>query len=98
MTDDFGNLIEPATAATINARLDAGDVRMSRIEAELESNSATTRQVAESTRDLVAFFQAAQGAFKVLNWIGAAAKPVGYIAAAITAGLGLWAALKGHLR
>ena len=98
ITDNYGNLIEPASAATINERLDAGDARMSRIESELESNTAATRQVAESTRDLVEFFEAAQGAFKVLNWIGKAAKPVGYLAAAWSAGLGFWTALKGHFK
>jgi len=71
---------------------------MTRMERELVANTAATEQVRANTADLVEVFRAAQGAFRVLHWIGKAAKPLGYIASACAACLGFWAALKGHLK
>ena len=98
MQDDYGDAINTQTAAAINARLDEGDARMTRMERELAANTAATEQVRANTADLVEVFRAAQGAFRVLNWIGKAAKPLGYIASACAACLGFWAALKGHIK
>lgn len=101
--DDFGNLVEPTTAATIHARLDDGDVRFSRVEAEqialrreLEVNTLATQAVKADTAELVELFQSFKGAIKVLNWLGKLAKPMAYIVGLGTACLGFWAALKGH--
>ncbi|KQO23506.1 hypothetical protein [Acidovorax sp. Leaf78] len=105
MQDDFGNAVAPPAGIGISARLDAGDQRMGRIEGdvaavreELAANTEATRQVAANTADLVEFFQAVQGAFKVLNWIGKVAKPVGAIATATAAAIGVWSAVKGFFR
>lgn len=102
MQDDFGNQILPAVARTIAARFDEGSERMGRIEgdvaavrAELQDNTRTTNQLAASTADLVEFFEAMRGAFKVLNWIGKLAKPLGAIAALGAAVLAAIGAAKG---
>ena len=77
MQDDFGNLVPSGKTASLNERLIAGDERMNRIEGsvaalseEMAENTKATREVADSTKDLVEFFQAMKGAFKVLNWLG----------------------------
>lgn len=93
MQDDFGNAINPNTARTISARLDEGDVRMTRIEAELRANTETTELVRANTAEMVEVFKAAQGAFRVLHWIGKAAKPITYIVMLGTAGIAFWKAL-----
>ncbi|WP_240933154.1 hypothetical protein [Diaphorobacter sp. HDW4B] len=102
MQDDFGNLVPSGKTASLNERLIAGDERMNRIEGsvaalseEMAENTKATREVADSTKDLVEFFQAMKGAFKVLNWLGKIAKPAGYIVALGTAVAGFWSALKG---
>jgi hypothetical protein len=103
--DDFGNAVAPPATLSFTARLDAGDQRMGRIEGdvaavreELAANTEATRQVAANTADLVEFFQAVQGAFKVLNVIAKLAKPLGAIATATAAGLGVWSAVKGFFK
>jgi len=44
-----------------------------------------------NTKGLVEAFNSLQGAFKVLGWIGAAAKPILWIAGAFTAASLFWA-------
>ena len=66
-----------------------------RIEDKLAENTASTKRIEDGTSDLLEFFGAAKGAFKVLNWIGRLAKPIGYIAGAVVAVVGSIAAFKG---
>lgn len=80
--------------AEVHERLNGGEDRFGRIEKELQVNTEATRRIEANTSDLVEFFQAAQGAFKVLNWIARLAKPVGYIAGALASVAALWAAWK----
>ncbi len=108
--DDYGNLVVPPSAIGINQRLDHGDARMGRIEGDvsdvrvdlaavrenLAANTTATQELSKNTAEIVEFFQAMQGLFKVLNWLGAVAKPIGYIVALCTATLALYAAFKGH--
>ncbi|BEP92497.1 hypothetical protein GmRootA79_08810 [Acidovorax sp. A79] len=101
--DDFGNLVDLTTAATIHARLDDGDQRLSRVEAEqialrreLEANTLATQAVKADTAELVELFQSFKGAIKVLNWLGKLAKPMAYIVGCGTACVGFWATLKGQ--
>jgi hypothetical protein len=105
MQDDFGDSVTVPGGLGIRARFDAGDQRMGRIEGdlaavreELAENTRATKEVVTNTADLVEFFQAAQGAFKVLNWIGRVAKPVSTIAAAFAAVIGVWSAVKGFMK
>jgi len=79
----------------IQARLDAGDERMARIERSLELNTAATKRVETNTSDLVDLFISFKGAFKVLEGLGKIAKPVAAVVGLGAALLSLWAAFKG---
>ncbi len=85
---------QPADLQAIHDRLDAGDQRMARMENALLANSEATARVETNTSDMVEAFGNLKGAFKVFNWIGRAAKPLGYIAGAIAAIISLWTAFK----
>lgn len=78
----------------IHERLDAGDARMQRIEASLSANTAATARVETNTSDLVDLFVSFKGAFKVLNWIGKLAKPLGAIVGLGVALAAAWTAFK----
>lgn len=80
--------------ASVHARLDHGDERMSRIEVELAENTAATKRIEENSADALEFLEAAKGAFKVLNWVGKLAKPIGYILAVVASVIGIWSAIK----
>lgn len=92
--DDFGNLVHPPGAPSITARLDAGDARMTRIEQDLAENTLATQEVAANTSELVSILNALKGAFKVLEFIGKLAKPIGYIVSLGAAVAGVWVAIK----
>ncbi|MDY0105318.1 MAG: hypothetical protein RBS27_01490 [Giesbergeria sp.] len=96
VTDNYGNLVDSATVQTLTERLDQGDARMTRIEGSISENTLITQQLAASTAEIVEFFNAVKGAFKVLNWIGKLARPLTAIAALTASGLAAWAAIKGH--
>lgn len=85
----------PGELGAIHQRLDDGDKRMSSIESALTENTEATKRIEANTADLLDFFAAAKGAFKVLGWIGKLAKPISYVAAAGAAVIGFWAAIKG---
>ena len=91
----FEPVTVPGELQAIHARLDAGDKRMQSIERDLKLNTDATNTVAANTRELLDAFDALQGAFKVLGWIGKAAKPLGWIAAVIAAAAGVWSHIKG---
>lgn len=95
-TDDYGNLVDATTAGTLRERLDAGDERMTRIEGGLEANTRLTQQLASNTAEIVEFFDAMRGAFRVLNWIGKLARPLAAIATLAASVAGLWAVMRGH--
>lgn len=95
VTDNYGNLVDATTVEALAGRLDQGDERMTRIEDDLAKNTELTKQLADNTAEIVEFFVAVKGAFKVLNWIGKLAKPIGAIAAAAAAAAAAWAAFKG---
>lgn len=96
VTDNYGNLVDAATAESLSARLDAGDQRMTRIEGSISENTQLTQQLATSTAEIVEFFAAMKGALKVLNWIGKLASPLAAVATLAASVAGLWAVLKGH--
>ncbi|WP_426391977.1 hypothetical protein [Variovorax sp. R-27] len=62
--------------------------------AELADNTAATKRIEANTSDLVEAFANLKGAFKVLNWIGKFARPLGYIAGAVAAVVSLYTAFK----
>lgn len=111
MQDDYGNALLgaktinerlQALSEDMRAHLSRGEQRMSNIEANVDtlradvaSNTAATRAVAENTRELVELFESFKGAIRVLNWLGRLAKPMAYIVGLGTACVGFWVALKG---
>ena len=89
---------KPLTAtelAVIHERLDTGDSRMQRIEERIDEQTKASQANAESTAELVEMFKAFQGAFRVLQYFGKLAKPLGAIVALFAAAAGLWTAIKG---
>lgn len=79
----------------VRERLDRDKKRLDRLEDALTENTRLTQKVVTQTAELIAFFDAMKGAFKVLNWLGKLAKPMAAIAALGVALAGLWASAKG---
>lgn len=92
--DDFGNLVHTPGTSTITERLDDGDARMTRIEHDLAINTVATRETADNTSELVSILNALKGAFRVLEFVGKLAKPLGYIISLGAAIAGAWAIIK----
>ena len=65
------------------------EVEVASVRGELEANTEVTQSMSDNLADLVDFFTAMKGMFKVLNWAGKVAKPlaaiVGLVAAIFTA-------------
>lgn len=81
-----------ARLAHIERRMGNGSSRMARIEndvssvrGDLSENTDMTKSMVSSMADILAFFTAMKGAFRVLNWIGRVAKPVAAIGAMVAA-------------
>lgn len=70
-------------------------LRVGELEKKVDESTAALKRVESNTNDLVDVLAAAQGAFKVLNWIGKLARPLGYIAMAVGAIAAAWTAIKG---
>jgi hypothetical protein len=84
-TTDFGELSERV------GNLEEG---FGTFKTELADNTAATKRIEANTSDLVEAFANLKGAFKVLNWIGKFARPLGYIVGFIAAVASLWTAYK----
>lgn len=52
------------------------------------------KRIEADTAGIVDVFQSLNGAFKVLHCIGKLARPIGWIAAAVTAVVAAWASIK----
>lgn len=75
----------------MQGQIDDLNRRMAAFEGQLRENTAATKDALEvakrvetATSDIVESFQAAQGAFKVLAWMGKAAKPILWATSLIT--------------
>lgn len=79
----------PGELTAIHARLNAGEVRMRRIEEQVEENTTLTRENTELTKDIKELLYAARLGFKVIGGLGALAKWLGMVAAA---GVAMWSA------
>ena len=100
--DDYGNELPATTLQQVNKRFNQGSERMAAIERDLKAATQGLHEVRQELHqrnqqlaELLEFFTAMKGAFKVLNWLGKIAKPAGYIVALGTAVAGFWSALKG---
>ena len=88
--------------------LDKGDRRMNSLAEEitvvkleqaeyrrlLKENTDDTKAIKADTAELLEAFHSFKGAMKVLEWIGKAAKPIGYIAGLCASVAAFWAAIK----
>ncbi len=93
--DDYGNQLQ---SDAITKRFDKGVKRMQAIETELHAAREELRQLCQLREDMAEmldFFKAMKGAFKVLNWVGALAKPLAGLVALGVALAAAWAAARG---
>lgn len=61
----------------------------------LKENTDATKRIEANTAEMLDVFESFKGAMKVLNWIGKAAKPMGYVVGMCASIAAFWAALKG---
>jgi len=61
---------------------------------ELAENTKATKRIEANTAEMLDVFESWKGAMKVLNWIGKAAKPLGYVVGLGASIAAFWAALK----
>ena len=88
--------------------LDQGDKRMDSLTDEitavkleqaeyrrlLKENTDDTKAIKADTAELLEAFRSFKGAMKVLEWIGKAAKPLGYVVGLGASVAAFWAAMK----
>jgi hypothetical protein len=74
-------------------RMDGLQLQLDEHKAMLAENTAATARIEGNTSELVEVFSNLKGAFRVLNWIGRLAKPVGAI---IGLGVAMWGAWQAH--
>ena len=60
----------------------------------LKENTDDTKAIKADTAELLEAFRSFKGAMKVLEWIGKAAKPMGYIAGFCASMYAFWTAVK----
>lgn len=65
--------------AFVVRKLNEGTQRMDEMQGEVHRSRQVSEQVLNSTSHVVAAFDAAAGAFKVLEWLGKIAKPLLFI-------------------
>ena len=92
--DDYGDELPAMTRQQINERFDKGSERMAAIERDLKAVTQQLQERDQQLADLLEFFTAMKGAFKVLNWVGKASKPLAYIVMLGGACVGFWTAVK----
>lgn len=61
---------------------------------ELQANTEATKGIKADTAELLEVFESFRAAMKVLDWIGRAAKPLGYIIGLCASVAALWTAMK----
>ncbi|MEG0148807.1 MAG: hypothetical protein RR701_05440 [Comamonas sp.] len=93
--DDYGDELPAATRQQINERFDKGSERMATIERDLKEVTQELQERNQQMAELLEFFTAMKGAFKVLNWVGKVAKPLAAIVMLGGACVGFWTAIKG---
>ena len=68
---------------------------MAAIERDLKVATQELHERNQQMAELLEFFTAMKGAFKVLNWVGKVAKPLAAIVMLGGACVGFWTAIKG---
>ena len=93
--DDYGNELPATTLQQVNKRFNQGSERMAAIERDLKAATQELQERNQQMSELLEFFTAMKGAFKVLNWVGKVAKPLAAIVMLGGACVGFWTAIKG---
>ena len=100
--DDYGDELPALTRMQIHERLDKGGERMTAIEHDLQTlaqkhydERKELQELKQQLAELLEFFTAMKGAFKVLNWVGKVAKPLTAIVMLGGACVAFWTAVKG---
>ena len=93
--DDYGDELPVVSHQQINERFDKGSERMAAIERDLKAATQELYELKQQLADLLEFFTAMKGAFKVFNWVGKVAKPLAAIVMLGGACVGFWTAIKG---
>lgn len=95
--DDYGNVLPAVTRQQISKRLEEGDERMATIERDLRAVTEQLHERNQQLADLLEFFTAMTGAFKVLNWLGKLARPMAAIIALGVAITAAWNTARGGI-
>jgi succinate dehydrogenase/fumarate reductase flavoprotein subunit len=92
--DDFGNELPALTRQQINDVLTRGASAWPQSK-ELSKTRQELGELKQQLADLLEFFTAMKGAFKVLNWLGKLARPMAAIVALGVALAAAWNAVRG---
>jgi len=84
----------PVTRQELNAVI----ARQDQADSERNEMRGDIKQIKCDTGEVVAMFRALSGGFKVLQWLGALARPITYITASIAAAYGAWPIIKGWFK
>ena len=93
--DDYGNELPATTLQQVNKRFNQGSERMAAIERDLKVATQELHERNQQMAELLEFFTAMKGAFKVLNWVGKVAKTLEAIVMLGVACVGFLTAIKG---
>lgn len=80
----------------VKSRLMQHETRLLRLEKNREIDKAAVDEIKKNTREIVALLRDAQGAWRVFEMIGKAAKPLMWVAGVIAAVSVLWAQVTGR--
>lgn len=72
--------------------LEQSEKRLARLEVAMQTNTQIIQTIKVDTSEFLEVFKAMKGGFKVLGWLGAAAKWIATLGGAL---LGLWFVIKG---
>ena len=103
-----GGVMNEAFEQDVARALDQGDKRMNSLTDEitavkleqaehrrlLKENTDETKAIKADTAELLEAFRSFKGAMKVLEWIGKAAKPIGYVVGLGASIAAFWTAMK----
>jgi hypothetical protein len=79
---------------SLTDEITAVKLEQSEVRRLLKENTDATNAIKADTAELLEAFRSFKGAMKVLEWIGKAAKPIGYIAGLCASIAAFWTAIK----
>ena len=100
MSDEFEQQVANALSQgdkrmnTLTDEITAVKLEQSEFRRLLKENTDATNAIKADTAELLEAFHSFKGAMKVLEWIGKAAKPLGYIVGVCASITAFWTAMK----